>query len=257
MIIITTSGQGLTAFLEGRSDFLQIFFGLLCLAIYLVSSMVIFSLYYSEEIKTLVTASLVSCALTLVGVLTMGTVMLEHGVITDAALVFLYITYNIWTLVKDEAVQQPVTYQTNNLFNYLTNKFSWSAPSHESLVSVIGALFKMFSIELLASLFIQISVLLMASKIIDRSDDPDEIKTVRTFSFREWLFNVIWPCFGKPILILIYTYAWLTQGLSAQVPWYIQPKLWRWINIFFCLTIYMKHLLTPADDELASIWPDK
>jgi len=229
---------------------------MLCLAVYATSSMVMFNLYYSGEIHTLVAASLVACALTLVGVLTMGTVMLEHGVITDAALVFLYVTYNIWTLLKGEKAV-PMTLESRNLVHYLSNKLSWQSPtSQESLINVISALFRMFSVELLASLFIQMSVLLMASKIMDDSDEPEEVKSIRTFSLRNWLFNVVWPCFGRPILILVYTYSWLMQGMAHQVPWYIQPALWRWINIFFCLTIYLKHLLTPADDELASIWED-
>lgn len=254
MIIITSSGQGLSNFLEQSADYLQIVFGLVCLALYSVSSLVVFSLYYSGQIHTLVTASLVAVVLTLTVVLTGATIMLEHGVITDSALVFLYITYNIWTLTNDEKQPVAMAAESKNLFNFLTS-VTWSAPSQDSLVSLVGSLFKMFSIELLTGLFIQMSILLMATRLIDTSEEPEEVKAVKSFSAREWIFNVLWPCFGKALLILIYTYSWLAHGMSAQIPWYIQPALWRWINIFFCLTLYMKHLLVPTDDEYAPIWP--
>lgn len=61
---------------------------------------------------------------------------------------------------------------------------------------------------------------------------------------------MIWPCFGKAVLILIYTYAWLTHSQHASPPpWYLDPTVWRWANIFACLGLYLKHLLTPPDDE--------
>ncbi len=252
MIIIVSSGQGLSSFLESRPAIYHAFFGAICLGLYTVSTMAIFSLYYSGQIHTLVTASLVAVILTLLAVLSIGTVMLEHGVVTDSALLFLYITYNIWNLTRKI---EPVEYNSSGLklMHYISS-VSWSSPTHDSLVSVIESIFKMFSVELLTGLFIQMSVLLMAWKLIDNSEDPDEVKAVKSFNFREWLFNVLWPCFGKSILILIYTYAWLAHGVASPVPWYIEPSLWRWINIFFCLTIYLKHLLSPPDDEFAPIW---
>lgn len=254
MVIITSAGQGLSDFLHDRSAAWQAFFGAVCVGLYSVSSMVIFSLYYSGQVSTLATASLVAVVLTLVGVLSAGTVMLEHGVITDAALLFLYVTYNIWTLTSGKAAPLPM--QTRNLLGYL-NGLSWTAaPSQDSLLGIVGSLLAMFSVELLTGLFIQMSVFLMAGRLIDTSGDPDEVKAARASTLRRWLFGAVWPCFGKAILILVYTYAWLAHGLSTPVAWYIDPGMWRWINIFFCLTVYMKHLLAPVDrDEYASVWP--
>jgi hypothetical protein len=251
MVIIVTSGQGLSQFLEDRSGAFQFFFGIVCVILYAASSMVVFSLYYSGQIHLLSTASLVAVALTLVTVLSVATVMLEHGIITDAALTFLYITYNIWALTRDQHTVH-LGEERRNLIAF----FSSSAASltESSLLSLLRSMFGMFSAELLTTFFIQLSVFLMASKIVDNSEDPDEVKAVNGSPLREFFLNVLWPCFGKAALVLIYTYAWLIHGGTTKLAWYIEPSFWRWINVFFCLTIYLKHLLTPPDDEYAPVW---
>lgn len=51
-------------------------------------------------ISTVTSASLVAIILTLITVLTIGTVLVKHGTITDSSLLFLYITYNLWTMTR-------------------------------------------------------------------------------------------------------------------------------------------------------------
>jgi hypothetical protein len=187
MVIIITSGQGLADFLFDRSDVLKALLVLACIGIYGISSLTIFSIYQAGLIKALLDASLVAVSLTLIAVLSVATLMIEHGVLTDAALLFLYVTYNIWTITRSSITATTVTHEPRSLLGYLAN-MTWStAPTQDSLLSMVRTLFQMFSLEMVTGLFIQMSVFLIVTRIIEQTSDNEDIKQERSFSLKVWL----------------------------------------------------------------------
>lgn len=72
-------------------------------------------------------------------------------------------------------------------------------------------------------------------------------------TLQEWVFRVLWPFFGKCVLVVVYTHAWLMYGRQAAVSWWVDPAIWRWINIFTCLAIYTWHLLVKPDDQSSEL----
>lgn len=183
MIIIISSGQGLADYLFDKSDLLKVFLVLACIVIYGISTLTIFSIYQAGLIKFLSDASLVAVSLTLIGVLSVATLMIEHGVLTDSALLFLYVTYNIWIITRTTPpVSMPQ--ETKSLLGYITN-MTWStAPTQDSLLSMVRTLFQMFSLEMVTGLFIQMSVFLMVSRIIEQTSETEDIKQERSFSLK-------------------------------------------------------------------------
>jgi hypothetical protein len=120
----------------------------------------------------------------------------------------------------------------------------------------------MFSVEIVVHLMIQMCVFVIAVRMIGRAirEHGDEGKEMRGkegedswLSYQDWIFNVLWPSFGKLILVLVYTYAWIlhTQPELVQQDWsWYNPTTWRYVNVVMVLVIYLKHLLTSPDEPV-------
>lgn len=83
------------------------------------SGLVIYSLYYGSQINTVASASLVAAVITLLLVLTVASVVVEYGTLTDPAMITLYITYNIWTISRSSH-QLTFRPDAKNIYRYLS-----------------------------------------------------------------------------------------------------------------------------------------
>jgi hypothetical protein len=178
----------------------------------------------------------------------MGTIMATHGTITDSALLMLYLTYNLWMVAS--RTNPNITISSGASLLSVISQTTWGLAPKEPLLGVVGGLLNMFSVELVTTVLLQMAIFLIAARLYGRSigidegegngDQPDP---------SAWLIHIVWPCFGKAILVAVYTHAWLMYTRQATLPAYFDPTVWRWVNIFVCILLYMYHLLNPVYDD--------
>lgn len=203
------------------------------------------------------------------------TVFIEHGTITDVAMLSLYVTYNVWCMTRSWKDQFLSAVRIESVFDYFSNPLrfltsSYVSPSSTPILTTITSLTSMFSVEIVVHLMIQMCVFVLAVKLIGRAirrntgkeekivSEDDEKRELASeenswLAYQDWIFNVIWPSFGKLVLILVYTYAWILHTrpelTGSQLSWY-NPTTWRYINVVMVLVLYLKHLLTPPDEPV-------
>jgi hypothetical protein len=148
-------------------------------------------MYTSGMISTVTSATLVAIILTLITVLTIGTILVDHGTITDSSLLFLYITYNLWTMTRKSSFiprsllssRMPLSI-INSVSRYVDNdndnpSLLWNFFSDNSIYSMIQTAINMFSIEVMAMMLIQMAFFLMATKLIAKSREQGDSYSVR------------------------------------------------------------------------------
>lgn len=231
--------------------------------------------------------------------LAFATVVSEHGLLTDSALLTAYVTYDVvwiaieWTTSRKSwfradlysyALSFARRFPDHYLAMYLKSNASrwfdfqqtltalvWFSGPLTSIHSMIQTLLGLMSVQIVAHLTVQIFIFVFAARLFGTSGTLDVVSSsssignslvddeddARISPAADWLFNVLWPCFGRALLILIYTYAWLLQARRSDllhVPFYATPNAARWANIVLCLVIYVRHLMLPGnagDDERA------
>ncbi|PJF19746.1 hypothetical protein PSACC_00399 [Paramicrosporidium saccamoebae] len=242
MTVILSSGQLFSESIADQSNFTKGLVLVGCILIYGTSLGVVGNLYYTGQVSNVTSATLLAIVLTLVGVLTFGTILVPHGTITDSSLVTLYAMYNIWLIAR--SVPRLALHATSNSLLRFISHAGWKALPMEPL-AVVEALFSMFSVEIVMTLLLQMGIFLVAVRMYRRSVglDGEEQPDITT-----WLTAYLWPCFGRAILVAIYTFAWLNYTRQSALPIYMDPVLWRWVNLFGCLAIYTYHLLNPTDE---------
>lgn len=283
MQIILTAGQTWIELLADSSQATKMLVAGLCLAAYAGAIGVTVALYVGGQIATILSASLVATVLTLIAVLTVATVLVGYGIITDPSLIFLYATYNLWVICRltgamnvtynsglvSEIIQlESTTPRTlaHTLWEFLQHFLAYwnvaikeegykqllpdyySTPS--AVASLIASLLSLLSIELVACLLVQMSLFLLALRLLHQSSPLDlviEGIPDRQWSLAEILLDLVWPHFGQCLMIMIYTHSWLIHAHPA-IPWWVDPVVWRWINIFMCLFIYTRHLMIPPGE---------
>ena len=247
MTVILSSGQLWSESLAEQSAFVRAVVAAGCLALYGVSLSVIGHLYWTGAIRTVLIATMIAVVLTLVFVLTAGTILAPHGSITDSSLLMLYVTYNLWTISRRGSHIAIRSEGTTSLLTFMSQS-AWNVMPKEPLLGVIGGLLNMFSVELVTTILLQMAIFLAAAKLYRRAVGLEEEIGERPEA-SVWLLGVLWPCFGKAILVAVYTYAWLTYTRQAMLPLYLDPTMWRWMNIFGCILLYAYHLLWGGDQE--------
>lgn len=166
VVIILSFGETWSDRLAEHGAVLKTLVFAVCVGVYGISMTVIANMYYSHMIKTVVSASLVAVILTLVVVQTVATVMVEHGTITDSALLFLYVTYSLWTITQSQRTFQ-LPADSRPLYANISQAL-WSIAPADSLYAFVSAVINMFSIEIIAALFLQMSLFIMATRVITR-----------------------------------------------------------------------------------------
>lgn len=273
-----------------------------CLATYGVSLGAVFYAlrwHYQAGSLDVFSSASIAAVFTLLAVLAFATVVSEHGLLTDSALLTAYVAYDIaWIAIEwtrsgslwfradlysyalSFARRFPDHYLAMYLrsnasrwldFQQTLNALVWFAGPLTSIHSLIQTLLGLMSVQIAAHLAVQILVFVLAARLFGASGASDVASSRSSIGnslvddesdehvspAADWLFNVLWPCFGRALLILIYTYAWLLQARRADllhVPFYATPNAARWTNVVLCLAIYVRHLMLPGnagDDERA------
>lgn len=247
MTLILSSGQLWSESLQGQGRLVQILVLFGCSFIYFSSFGIIGYFYYAGLIKTVVAATLLAVVATLLIILSVGTVIAEHGIITDSSLLTLYLTYNLWLITRASG-HLPVTVDRPSLLFKLTlQQLSLKTIPTLSLSSLLMAILSIFSVEIVAGLLIQMSIFLVTAMLYRRSLELYDEDRESSPSY--WIVGILWPCFGKCLMVTAYTFSWLNSTDQTSPMIYLDPILWRWINILLCILVYVYHLLYDPDGE--------
>lgn len=257
MTVIMASGRSWSPKINESSVVVKISVLLVCLISFVASYWVIYTIFATMHVSTLV-ACLLSCIATLSFSQIVACCCIEHATITDLALMLPYISYNLALIAFREAGKlafevapsdAPFVPRRRLPFVAFTKLFTWAlTPS----VVVKEALSAIFSPVLVFHLIFQMCILVLASSVESDEDSNDSELTTFGKSLR-FCIKTLWPLFGKSFLVLIYTAAWLDQshpeafaGLFADgtLPWYLDAVcFWRWFVVFGALGWYGKHLI--------------
>ena len=274
MVIILECGERCSDALGDSSNSIKALVATICFGVFGVSFYMINEIYLSgllsiasaryKYIISFISSFIASVCTILIG-LTALTIFVEHGTITDAAMLCLYVTYNIWCVTRSWKEQFMSAVRIESVFDYFISPsklFGSVNTSHLSILASITSLASMFSVEIVVHLMIQMCVFVIAVKLIGRAirnqgrkngESEDMENEDSWLSYQDWIFNVLWPSFGKLILVLVYTYAWILHTQPELVlkewSWY-NPITWRYVNVVMILLIYLKHLLTPPDEPV-------
>lgn len=247
-----------------------------CLGLYAFSGSVIVQFYLMGLIKTVVSASLVAVLITLLLILSGLTLLVDHASITDCSLLALYLTYNLWIIARTRASDISIRSLgsaaaargrlgggSGVVDFFLAYTTSWtdhlrgsSSSSSSSLSGILSAALSMFSVEIVASLLIQMSIFLLLARLYRQARSSSEAEAGESASSSaqgggaiQWILAVLWPCYGKCLLVAMYTYSWLTFTSQAVLPIGLDPVMWRWVGMFGCILLYVRHLLNPPGEE--------
>lgn len=175
--------------------------------------------------------------------LTVGTVLVPHGTITDSSLLALYTAYNLWTIARRSPTIALHPDQTS-LLRFVSH-VTWSAIPADSVYGLIATVVGMFSVEIITTLLLQMAIFITATNMYVQAAQRDGAGGDPPAA--EWLVRVFWPCMGRSVLVAIYSYAWLVNTSPSGTVLLLDPLFWRWANIFASLALYTYHLLTPTD----------
>ena len=206
MIIILECGERCSLALENASVILKALLVIVSAGLCAVSIAIILDIY-AAGLLGVASASFVASVVTLMVVFTIATMAVEHASIGDASLMFLYITYNIWCITRRP---QP---QSINYLQKIYSMFSFKSSS-PSILSALNNMLTMFSMEIVVHLVFQMCVFVMAVRLITKAFSENTMK--ETEDWQDWIFNYLWPTFGKLILVLVYTYAWLHRMIALE-----------------------------------------
>jgi hypothetical protein len=264
VVIILECGERCSLALENATFLPKILLIMISAGLCAVSIAIILDIY-AAGLLGVASASFVASIVTLMIVLTIGTMAVDHASIGDASLMFLYITYNIWCITRRA---QP---QTLGYLQRMYSLFSFKSTT-PSILSTLNSMLAMFSMEIVVHLVFQMCVFVVAVRLITKAFSENTAK--ETEDWQNWIFNYLWPTFGKLILVLVYTYAWLHRMIALERDeneyegffrliigifflisigsWWTKPNTWRYVNMVACVLIYAKHLITSPEDAIFS-----
>ena len=120
---------------------------------------------------------------------------------------------------------------------------SWLVPN-TAVFSGFTAFLRLFSIDVAFGILFRITVFVLAAKFLEKIHSQE----VEESSFDDDVtYNDLLLAFGKCILVMVYTYAWLQE---TDITIGSTSYIWRWINIYITLASYMKNLFIGIDFEL-------
>ncbi len=251
---------------------------LLCTTSYASSAGVVAHMYEGGLIATLAGSTLAAITFTLTAILAAVAAFVPHASCTDGALLFLYVTYNVWTLGRGGALALPGGGGGSMRSLLLGSDAQRIAGG--ALGGTIGSA--------LAALGGRVSAALGAGGAPaaalcgggERASPPHApaladliggavalfgVEIVATLLVQMALFicmarmyrraaptlldvvvSTVWPSLGRAVLVALYTYAGLLYTRSIEgLPLALDPVTWRWVNILASLAIYTAHLAVP------------
>jgi hypothetical protein len=302
MTLVFSSGQLWGPTLASQSWPVQAALLIGCVAISGWSILSMVRMYAAGIIGSIEGATNTAISLTLLLVLAVATLFVPHASITDATLLILYVTYNIWlacTMSMDELVRPktPSEYQwlfpineTSRLWSMSLSRLLPFGVLQASVFDLVTLVYEVFSIQIVTTILIQMAIFVACLRMCrlamiggegDHFSDPilaasgldkhapdcaccceHSEKSNYQSPFLKWLVSVFWPCFGRSVIVILFTRPLIgTQHAGSSFHsgspgseadgW---PSLmalvnitraspWRWINVYVCLAIFIWHLL--------------
>lgn len=262
--VVMATGRTWTPKIIESHDFIKFLVILACFASIFASSTIIYLIYAHFRLSTLI-ASLLSSILTLLVVQIITCCQLDHATITDPALIFPYISYNLILIVLKSGMRalldhqrDPQIYPKNpqTFLKLVEFIFTTSTPSLSRQI-----LQTIFSPVLIFHILLQLALLTVAETTEEEPEDVDDEESfvnklsIYLLKSRQIFVSSLWPLFGKSFLVVIYTISWLEQchpetlstaltPKSIQIPFYLDSAgFWRWVAVAGALTAYGKHLI--------------
>lgn len=256
MTVVMASGRAWTPKIVESHDLIKVLVIAGCFASFLASSTVFYFIYAHFQLSTLI-ASLISSIFTLLIVHIVACCQLDHSTITDPALIFPYISYNLALITLKSGVKALLEHQRDpQIYPKSPQTFLklaevlFSTSKAPALTKQI--LQTIFSPVLIFHILLQLALLTVsnASEDFEKSQE-DEEEGFKQRAQRYFATN-LWPLFGKSFLVVVYTISWLEQchpetlnfNNSESVPFYMDSTgFWRWISVTGAIAWYSKHLL--------------
>lgn len=236
-------------------------------------------------------------------VLTFATLVSEHALITDSSLLAVYLSYNVAWIGTEWTKQRNIGWFKSDAYtwfihlaarvlpeewlslmniNQTVHSLVWLGSPLTSIHSMLRTLLSLIAPSVIIHISVQVALFVLAARlfgqanIIDDEEDGEEsVGLSGTFieDIQDWLFNVFWPCFGRSLLIILYTHTWLLQikrnDILTASPYdpligrdrslmhelATNPNAARWCNVIVCFLIYVKHLMVkPETDNDGTGW---
>lgn len=253
MTVVMAAGRSWTPQIIESNNFIKFLVILGCFASFFASSSIFYFIYAHFRLSTLI-ASLLSSIFTLITVQIISCCQLDHSTITDPALIFPYISYNLILITLKSGIKalldhqrDPPIYPKNpqiflKFAHFLFSTQTSPPPLTRQILQTI------FSPVLIFHLLLQLALLTVVA------DYETEVEDGASFLLkaRNYFATNIWPLFGKSFLVIVYTISWLEQchpealnfDNSKEIPFYLDSTgFWRWISIGAAIAWYSKHLL--------------
>lgn len=268
MTVVLSAGRAWTPRVIESHDLLKALVIMGCFISFFASSFVFYLIYTNFRLSTLI-SSLLSSILTLVSVQIITCCQLDHATITDPALIFPYISYNLALIVLRGGLNSfllktdndPQIYPKDPQKFLKLTKFLVISTTNSSLVKQI---FKtIFSPILVFHLLLQLTLLTLVEN--EENEDDEEENFIK--SLCRYFITNLWPLFGKSFLVIIYTISWLEQchpeiilfptsasaSEETSYRWYLDTAgFWRWMIVFGSLVWYGKHLIFDGNCRIDS-----
>ena len=246
MTVVMAAGRSWTLKIVESHDFVKVAVVLACFISFALSSSVFYFIYAHFRLSTLI-SSLLSSLFTLMIVQVITCCQIDHATITDPALIFPYISYNLILITLKTGMlallnhqRDPQIYPNNpqKFLKLIEFLFPTATPP---LTRQILQTF--FSPVLIFHLLLQLALITVATSESSGSDqDSEDSDQSILYRARSFFVNNLWPLFGKSFLVIIYTVSWLEQ-CHPDVFASTAGGLWRWIVVGCCVAWYGKHLL--------------
>lgn len=253
LTVVMAAGRSWTPKIVESHDFVKVAVVAACFASFALSSSVFYFIYANFRLSTLI-ASLLSSLLTLLIVQVIACCQIDHATITDPALIFPYISYNLILITLKSGMRalldhqrDPHIYPTNPQKFLKLIEFLFPAATPGKFPSLTRQILQtFFSPVLIFHLLLQLALMTVASSTSTGDAESDDSEPSLLFRFRQFFVNNLWPLFGKSFLVIIYTISWLEQchpDVLKLTHLSDSSGFWRWIVIGCSVAWYSKHLL--------------
>lgn len=273
--VVMTAGRTWTPQIIESHDFIKLSIILACFASFTASSSVFYFIYRHFHLSTLI-SSLLSSIFTLLCVQIITCCQLDHATITDPALIFPYISYNLILIVLKSGTRALLNHERDpqispkdpQLFlkavEFLYSKSLLTGQPPTLTRQIVQTI---FSPVLIFHILIQLALLSFDSSHTELEEDEGALEgesflskiALNLTKLRSFFVTSLWPLFGKSFLVIIYTISWLEQCHPGTLETALNPTeknlfldstgFWRWVAVFLALAAYGKHLIFDGQDK--------
>ena len=189
-------------------------------------------LHYMNGSLDATSAGAVAVLLTLLLIFTSLTLFSAHASIFDCVLLALYLGYDIaWISLEWKSPLAGLLNRQSSLSEFLETTI-WLGTPLGSLRSMLKTIFSnAMPPHLFVHLLVQLILFSTAISLYERCNQDDE---------EESKISILWKRFGKALLVLFYTSAWLYYSRRTDLE--IRVNWGRWMNAGLVLALYARYL---------------